>query len=188
MAPLGLLPGRPSAGTALKPVDSSDAPAIAFVPLAAKAEMIMQRYRFVTIGQARWTDGSFSLLLLGARARLPAGVSGSAARRRRRSSGRATPRPISSRSGRPSRGCSPPFTSRAATRSRRARRCSPRTIPPIGPRATRRAPARQAEEQLANLQAAGKPTEIQQAEANLADAQAARDKLAGRPRAQRSAA
>ena len=35
---------------------------------------------------------------------------------------------------------------------------------------------RQTEAQLANLQAAGKPTEIQQAEANLADAQAARDK------------
>jgi HlyD family secretion protein len=36
---------------------------------------------------------------------------------------------------------------------------------------------KQAEEQLANLQAAGKPTEIQQAEANLADQQAARDKV-----------
>jgi HlyD family secretion protein len=36
---------------------------------------------------------------------------------------------------------------------------------------------RQAEEQLANLQAAGKPTEIEQAEANLADATAARDKI-----------
>jgi HlyD family secretion protein len=36
---------------------------------------------------------------------------------------------------------------------------------------------RQAEEQLANLQASGKPTEIQQAEANLADATAARDKI-----------
>lgn len=36
---------------------------------------------------------------------------------------------------------------------------------------------KQAEEQLANLQAAGKPTEIQQAEANLADAKAARDKI-----------
>ena len=36
---------------------------------------------------------------------------------------------------------------------------------------------KQAEEQLANLQAAGKPTEIQQAEANLADATAARDKI-----------
>lgn len=36
---------------------------------------------------------------------------------------------------------------------------------------------RQAEEQLVNLQAGGKPTEIQQAEANLADAYAARDKL-----------
>jgi HlyD family secretion protein len=36
---------------------------------------------------------------------------------------------------------------------------------------------RQAEEQLANLQTGGKPTEIQQAEANLADATAARDKL-----------
>jgi HlyD family secretion protein len=36
---------------------------------------------------------------------------------------------------------------------------------------------RQAEEQLVNLQAGGKPTEIQQAEANLADAHAARDKL-----------
>src|SRR5262252_2976212 len=35
----------------------------------------------------------------------------------------------------------------------------------------------QAEEQLANLQAGGKPTEIQQAEANLADAHATRDKL-----------
>lgn len=35
----------------------------------------------------------------------------------------------------------------------------------------------QAEAQLANLETAGKPTEIQQAEANLADAQAARDKL-----------
>lgn len=35
----------------------------------------------------------------------------------------------------------------------------------------------QAEAQLANLQAGGKPTEIQQAEANLADAYAARDKL-----------
>jgi HlyD family secretion protein len=35
----------------------------------------------------------------------------------------------------------------------------------------------QAEEQLANLKAGGKPTEIQQAEANLADAYAARDKL-----------
>jgi HlyD family secretion protein len=34
----------------------------------------------------------------------------------------------------------------------------------------------QAESQLANLLAAGKPTEIQQAEANLAEAQAARDK------------
>jgi HlyD family secretion protein len=36
---------------------------------------------------------------------------------------------------------------------------------------------KQAEEQLANLQAAGKPTEIEQAEANLADATAARDKV-----------
>ncbi len=36
---------------------------------------------------------------------------------------------------------------------------------------------KQAEEQLANLQAGGKPTEIQQAEANLADQQAARDKI-----------
>jgi HlyD family secretion protein len=36
---------------------------------------------------------------------------------------------------------------------------------------------RQAEEQLANLQASGKVTEIQQAEANLLDAQAARDKI-----------
>ena len=36
---------------------------------------------------------------------------------------------------------------------------------------------KQAEEQLANLQAGGKPTEIQQAEANLADAHATRDKL-----------
>lgn len=34
----------------------------------------------------------------------------------------------------------------------------------------------QAQDQLANLQTAGKPTEIQQAEANLADAEAARDK------------
>ena len=34
----------------------------------------------------------------------------------------------------------------------------------------------QAQEQLANLKTGGKPTEIQQAEANLADAQAARDK------------
>ena len=37
---------------------------------------------------------------------------------------------------------------------------------------------KQAEEQLANLRAAGKPTEIQQAEATLADAPAARDKIA----------
>jgi HlyD family secretion protein len=36
---------------------------------------------------------------------------------------------------------------------------------------------KQAEEQFANLQSGGKPTEIQQAEANLADALAARDKL-----------
>lgn len=36
---------------------------------------------------------------------------------------------------------------------------------------------RQAEEQLANLMSAARPTEIRQAEANLADAQAARDKL-----------
>jgi HlyD family secretion protein len=36
---------------------------------------------------------------------------------------------------------------------------------------------KQAEEQLANLKAGGKPTEIQQAQANLADAYAARDKL-----------
>jgi HlyD family secretion protein len=35
----------------------------------------------------------------------------------------------------------------------------------------------QAEQQLQNLQAPGKPTEIQQAEANLRDAQAARDKI-----------
>jgi len=35
----------------------------------------------------------------------------------------------------------------------------------------------QAEAQLANLQSAGKPTEIGQAEANLADAVAARDKI-----------
>jgi HlyD family secretion protein len=34
----------------------------------------------------------------------------------------------------------------------------------------------QAEEQLVNLQSGGKPTEIEQAEANLADARAARDK------------
>jgi HlyD family secretion protein len=34
----------------------------------------------------------------------------------------------------------------------------------------------QAQEQLANLQSGGKPTEIQQAQANLADAEAARDK------------
>ena len=38
---------------------------------------------------------------------------------------------------------------------------------------------KQAEEQLANLRAGGKPTEIQQAEASLADAQAARDKIEG---------
>ncbi len=36
---------------------------------------------------------------------------------------------------------------------------------------------KQAEEQVANLQAGGKPTEIQQAEANLADAKAVRDKI-----------
>ncbi len=36
---------------------------------------------------------------------------------------------------------------------------------------------KQAEEQLANLQTGGRPTEVQQAEANLADAAAARDKL-----------
>ncbi len=36
---------------------------------------------------------------------------------------------------------------------------------------------KQAEEQLANLRAGGKPTEIQQAQATLADAYAARDKL-----------
>jgi HlyD family secretion protein len=36
---------------------------------------------------------------------------------------------------------------------------------------------KQAEEQLANLKASGKPTEIEQAEANLADATAARDKI-----------
>jgi HlyD family secretion protein len=36
---------------------------------------------------------------------------------------------------------------------------------------------KQAEEQLANLKAGGKPTEIEQAQANLADAYAARDKL-----------
>ena len=36
---------------------------------------------------------------------------------------------------------------------------------------------KQAEEQLANLKAGAKPTEIQQAEANLADARAARDKI-----------
>jgi HlyD family secretion protein len=35
----------------------------------------------------------------------------------------------------------------------------------------------QAEEQLANLKAGGKPTEIQQAEANLADAQSTRDRM-----------
>ena len=38
---------------------------------------------------------------------------------------------------------------------------------------------KQAEEQLANLLASGKPTEIQQAEASLADAKAARDKIEG---------
>jgi len=38
---------------------------------------------------------------------------------------------------------------------------------------------KQAEEQLANLRAGGKPTEIQQAEASLADAKAARDKIEG---------
>jgi HlyD family secretion protein len=38
---------------------------------------------------------------------------------------------------------------------------------------------KQAEEQLANLRAGGKPTEIQQAEAALADANAARDKIEG---------
>jgi HlyD family secretion protein len=38
---------------------------------------------------------------------------------------------------------------------------------------------KQAEEQLANLNSGGKPTEIEQAEANLADAAAARDKLQG---------
>jgi len=36
---------------------------------------------------------------------------------------------------------------------------------------------KQAEAQLANLEAGGKPTEIEQAEANLADARAARDKI-----------
>jgi len=36
---------------------------------------------------------------------------------------------------------------------------------------------KQAEEQLANLKASGKPTEIEQAEANLADATAVRDKI-----------
>ncbi|MBO0750657.1 MAG: HlyD family efflux transporter periplasmic adaptor subunit [Bradyrhizobiaceae bacterium] len=38
---------------------------------------------------------------------------------------------------------------------------------------------KQAEEQLANLKSGGKPTEIEQAEASLADATAARDKLQG---------
>ena len=38
---------------------------------------------------------------------------------------------------------------------------------------------KQAEEQLANLQAGGKPTEIKQAEASLTDAKAARDKVEG---------
>ena len=40
----------------------------------------------------------------------------------------------------------------------------------------------QAEQQLANLQAPGKPTEITLAQANLAADQAARDKVADRPR------
>src|ERR1700726_637416 len=38
---------------------------------------------------------------------------------------------------------------------------------------------RQADEQLSNLQAGGKPTEIQQAEANLDNAKAARDRIEG---------
>ena len=55
---------------------------------------------------------------------------------------------------------------------------SARTTSPTGQELDQAArQLRQSEAQLANLQSAGKPTEIQQAEANLADAQAARDKL-----------
>ena len=52
--------------------------------------------------------------------------------------GRAMRRPTSSRSARPSRGCSPRFAWRAATRSRPERCCSPRTTRTTGRRATRR--------------------------------------------------
>ncbi len=78
------------------------------------------------------------------------------------------------RSGRPSRGSSWRFRWRAATRSRPAPRSSPRTrTSDSGGRGSRAERfVRQAEEQLANLRASGKQTEIQQAEANLADATA----------------
>ena len=88
------------------------------------------------------------------------------------SCGRATRRPTSSRSARRSRGCSPRSTWRGATRSRPERRCLPRTTRTIGRRATRPRTYSPRPRQLANLQQASKPTEIQQAEDNLADAQA----------------
>ena len=62
--------------------------------------------------------------------------------------------------------------------SSKARRCSTRTTRPTAPRVDQAARlAQQAKDQLANLKAAGKPTEIAQAEANLADAVAARGKV-----------
>jgi HlyD family secretion protein len=55
-----------------------------------------------------------------------------------------------------------------------ARRSLRRTTRRIVPRAVRQ--LQQAKEQLANLEAAGKPTEIEQAQANLADARATLDR------------
>ena len=61
---------------------------------------------------------------------------------------------------------------------RRAPRCSPRTTPPTAPRAIRRhASSARPRSSSPICRPSGKPTEIQQAEANLADAKAARDTI-----------
>ena len=111
--------------------------------------------------------------------RLPRRSPSSGFRRRQpRRRGKATPKPISSRSGRPSRASSPPSTSSAATVSSKARRCSSRTTRPTAPRSTRPRGWRSRPRISSPIcRDPGKPTEIAQAEANLDDAIAARGKV-----------
>ncbi len=77
------------------------------------------------------------------------------------------------------------FMSSAATASSKARRCSSRTTPPTAPRSSRpSACCSRPRTQLENLKSPGKPTEIAQAEANLARRRRGARQGASRPPAQ----